>query len=56
MNTFTFHQIFMGFRNNSIKKYKDIFDKLKDFLKAKLVIHLDSIIVVEKEQLIWINS
>ena len=43
MNTFLFHQIFMGFRNNSIKKYKDIFDKLKNFLKAKLVIHLDSI-------------
>ena len=56
MNTLTFRQIFMSFRNNSIKKYKDIFDKLKDFLKAKLVTHLDKIIAVEKEQLIWINS
>ena len=42
MNTFEFRQIFMGFENNSTKKYKDIFDRMKYFLKAQLVIHLDS--------------
>jgi hypothetical protein len=43
MNTFEFCQIFSGFGNNSIKKYKDIFDRLKSFLKTKLIAYLTSI-------------
>ena len=42
MNISEFLQMFVGFKNNSIKKYKDIFDKLKSFLKTRLVEYLDS--------------
>ena len=42
MNMFRFHQIFEGFRNSSGKKYKDIFDKLKIFLKTRLIEYIDS--------------
>jgi transposase len=43
MNTFEFCRIFSGFGNNNIKKYKDIFDRLKIFLKTKLIALLTSI-------------
>ena len=42
MNMSRFHQIFEGFRNSSGKKYKDIFDKLKIFLKTRLIEYIDS--------------
>lgn len=41
MNMFEFRQIFMNFNDKSNKKYKEIFDMLKEFIKAKLVIYLD---------------
>lgn len=43
MNTCVFHQIFANFKNNSTKKYKNIFDELKTFLKARLISYLDGL-------------
>jgi len=41
--TFEFHQIFMGFEINSFKKYKNIYDQLKIYLKDKLIMYFISI-------------
>ena len=43
MKIFEFRQIFKTFENNSTKIYKDIFEKLKIFLKTRLGEYLDSI-------------
>lgn len=43
MNMCEFRRLFVGFKNESVKKYKDIFDQLKSFLKEKLVTYLTSI-------------
>jgi len=40
---FDFHQFFTGFKINSTKIYKEIFDKLKIFLKLRVVQFLDSL-------------
>ena len=37
MNMFDFRQLFVNFQNNTFKKYKDIFDQLKMFLKIRLI-------------------
>lgn len=43
MDMCEFRQLFDRFKNDSVKKYKDVFDQLKRFLKEKLVTHLTSI-------------
>ena len=42
MNMFNFRQLFVNLQNNTDKKYKDIFDQLKIFLKMRLIDYLDS--------------